>query len=328
VIARRRFLLAGGIVLLAARSPAWGQPDAKIRRVGFLSIQSSILGARLYDAFRSGMHDLGWREGQNVEYRAAYADGRVERLDALAKELIEQKVEVIVVGGAPIARAAQKATNTIPIVMANVSNAVDNKFVASLARPGGNITGVTNQYEEVLVKLIEIFHETVPRARRIAILVNDSSPSHRAYWSAAQSACAALKLVPLRIVASAPAQLAAAVAQIVREQAQAIVVVLDGMYLNERAKLEELIRPTRLPAAYAFREHAVAGGLLSYAADLSRNWRYAATFVDKILKGAKPADLPVEQPTKFDLVINLKTAKALGIAVPQSVLLRADEVIQ
>ena len=274
------------------------------------------------------MHDLGWREAQSVEYRAAYADGQVGRLDALAKELIEQKVEVIVVGAPQAARAAQKATNTIPIVMTNVSNAVENKFVASLARPGGNITGVTSQLEVVLGKLIEIFHETVPRARRIAILVNESNPSHRAFWTGAQSACAALKLVPLRVVASAPAQLAAAVAVIVREQAQAIVVVADAMYFNERAKLEELIRATRLPAAYALRDHVVAGGLLSYAADNSRNFRYAATFVDKILKGAKPADLPVEQPTKFDLVINLKTAKALGLAIPQSILLRADEVIE
>lgn len=282
----------------------------------------------MYDAFRSGMHDLGWREGQNVEYRAAFAEGRAERLDALAKELVGQKVEVIAVGGAPMARAAQKATGTIPIVMANVSNAVDNKFVASLARPGGNITGVTNQFEEVLGKLIEIFHETVPRARRIAILVNESSPSHRAYWIAAQKACAAFNLVPIRVVASAPTELAGAIAQVVREQAHAIVVVLDGMYLGERARLEGLVRPTKLPAAYAFREHVVEGGLLGYAADLARNWRYAATFVDKILKGAKPADLPVEQPTKFDLVINLKTARALGIVVPQAVLQRADEVIR
>ena len=328
MIARRRFLLAAGGTLFAAPSLAWGQPGAKIRRVGYLAIASSNAAARFYDSFRSGMQDLGWREGQNIEYRPVYAEGQAERLDALANGLVEQRVEVIVVGGPPATRAAQKATNTIPIVMANVANAVDNKFIASLARPGGNITGVTSQGEEVLGKLIEIFHETVPRARRIAILVNESNLSHRAYWSAAQSACAALKLVPLRVVASAPAQLDAAVAQIVREQAQAIVVVLDGMYLNERVRLEELIRATKLPAAYALREHVFAGGLLSYAADLSRNFRYAATFVDKILKGAKPADLPVEQPTKFELVINLKTAKALGINVPQSVLQRADEVIQ
>lgn len=316
------------ILALGAPSLVWGQPGAKIRRVGFLNLQSSISAARFYDAFRSGMHNLGWREGQNVEYRAAYAEGRVERLDALANGLVEQKVEVIVVGAPQAVRAAQKATNSIPIVMTNVSNAVGNKFITSLARPGANITGMTNQLEEVLSKLIEIFHETVPRAGRIAILVNESNPSQHAYWTTAQSACAALKLTPLRVVASAPDQFAAAIAQIVREQAQAIVVVADGMYLNERAKLEELIRATRLPAAYAFREHVVAGGLLSYAADFLGIYQRAATYVDRILKGAKPAELPVEQPTKFDLVINVKTAKALGITIPQSVLLRASEVIQ
>ncbi|MBI3373238.1 MAG: ABC transporter substrate-binding protein [Betaproteobacteria bacterium] len=328
MIIRRRLLIAGGVVLLAARSPAWGQAEMKIRRVGFLMITSSNSAAGYYDAFKSGMRGLGWREGRNVEYRAAYADGQVERLDALAKELVEQKVEVILAASSPIVQAAQKATSTIPIVMTNVSNAVDSKFVASLARPGGNITGVTSQSEEVLGKLIEILHEMVPRARRIAILVNELTPPHRAYWTAAQNACAARKLVPLRVVASAPDQIAAAIAQIVREKAQAIVVVPDGMYLNERAKLEELIRATRLPAAYAICEHVPAGGLLCYSADRFRLFQYAATFVDKILKGAKPADLPVEQPTKFDLVINLKTARALGIKIPQTVLLRANEVIE
>ena len=293
-----------------------------------MSIQTRAGGAGFYEAFRAAMQDLGWREGRNIEYLPAFADGMAARLDDLARDLVAQKVEVIAVGGAPIARAAQKATKTIPIVMANVSNPVENKFVASLAKPGGNITGVTNQWEEVLGKLIEILHETVPRARRIAVLVNESSPSHRAYWDAAQRACAALGLTPSRVVASAPDQLAAAVAQIVRGQAQAIVVVLDGMYLGERTRLAGLIRPLRLPDAYAFREHADAGGLMSYAADLAGNWRNAARFVDKILKGAKPADLPVEQPTKFNLIINLKTARSLGISVPQAVLQRADEVIE
>ena len=325
---KRRDALLALLAFGATPSIARSQPTAKIRKVGFISAQSSTSGASLFEAFKAGMRDLGWREGQNVEYRAGYGDGRIERLDEVAKDLVAKKVEVIVVGGAPVTRAAQKATATIPIVMANVSNAVDNGFVASLARPGGNITGVTNQYEEVLGKLIEIFHETVPRARRVAILVNESSPSHRAYWAAAQNACAAFKLTPFRVAARTPVDLPAAVARIVSEQAQAIVVVLDGMFLSERKQLEELIRPTRLPAAYAFREHALEGGLLSYAADLTRAWRYSATFVDKILKGARPADLPVEQPTKFELVINLKTAKALGIAVPPAVLQRADEVIQ
>ena len=222
----------------------------------------------------------------------------------------------------------QRATKTIPVVMANVSNAVGNGFVASLARPGGNITGITNLYEEVLGKLIGILHEVAPGARRIAILLNESNPSHAAFWAGAQSACAALDLVALRVVASTPAQLGTAVGEIVRQRSQAVVVVSDGMYFAERAKLQELMQTTRLPVAYGLREHVVAGGLLSYASDLAANYRYAAKYVDKILKGAKPADLPVEQPTKFELVINTKTAKALGLTIPQSLLLRADEVIQ
>lgn len=323
---RREAVLA--LLALSTPSLAPGQPAAKIRRVGYLSIVTSASAARLFAAFKKGMTDLGWREGQNVEYRAEYADSQVERLDALASRLVEQKVEVIVVGAAQVARAAQKATSTIPIVMSNVSNAVENKFVASLASPGGNITGLTSQLEAVLGKLIEIFHEAVPRATRIAILVNESSPTHRAFWRGAQTMCAALKLVPMRYAASTPQQLPEAIGQIVRARAQAIVVVADGMFLSERVKLQELVHATRLPAAYGLREHVLDGGLLSYAADLLRNSQYAATYVDKILKGARPSDLPVEQPVKFDLVINMKTAKALGITIPQAVMLRVDEVVE
>jgi putative ABC transport system substrate-binding protein len=328
VITRRSVLLAGGIGLLVAHRLSHGQPAATIRRVGMLQIGSEAAGADRRAAFKQGMQDLGWLEGKNVEYRFVYADGDVDRLGALASELIGQKVDVIVAASSPAARAAQRATKAIPIVMTNVADAVGNGLVASLAKPGGNITGITGQQEEVLGKLIGILHEVTPGARRIAVLLNDSNPSHAMYWAGAQSACAALDLVALRVVASTPAQLGAAVGEIVRQRSQAIVVVSDGMYLAERAKLQALMQTTRLPVAYGLREHVVAGGLLSYAADLAANYRYAAKYVDKILKGAKPADLPVEQPTKFELVINLKTAKALGITIPQSVLLRADEVIQ
>ena len=274
------------------------------------------------------MHDLGWQEGKNIEYRIVYSDGDVNRVDALASELVSQKVDVIVVGAVPAARALQRATKTIPIVMANVVNPVDGGLVASFAKPGGNITGIANLYDEVLGKLIGVLHEIVPGARRFAILLNENNPPHAAFWAAAKKACAALDLVALRVVASTPAQLDAAVGEIVRQRAQAVVVVTDGMYLTERAKLQELMQTTRLPVAYALREHVVAGGLLSYGADLAANFRHAATYVDKILKGAKPADLPVEQATKFELVINLKTAKALGVTIPKDMLLRADEVIQ
>jgi len=328
MITRRRASLVGGIGLLVAHPVSRGQAATTTRRVGMLLLQSEAAIAHLRVAFAQGMHDLGWLDGGNIEYRYAYADGAVDRLDAMANELIVQKVEVIVVSSPAVTRAAQRATKTIPIVMATGSNAVGNGFVTSLAKPGGNITGITTQNEEVLGKLIGVLHEVMPGVRRIAILLNESSPTHHVYWAAAQSACAALDLVALRVVASTPAQLGAAVEEIGRQLSQAVVVVADPLYLNERERLRDVMQTTRLPTAYMLRDHVVAGGLLGYGYDVAASFRYAARYVDKILKGAKPADLPVEQPTKFELVINLKTAKALGITIPQTVLLQADEVIR
>ena len=274
------------------------------------------------------MQDLSWLEGKNFEYRSVYADGDVDRLDALARELIGQRVDVILVGSGQSADSAHRATKAVPIVLAGVANAVGAGLVSSLAKPGGNITGFTSQQDEVLGKLVGILHEVVPGARRIAILLNESNPFHEKYWASAQSGCAALNLVALRAVASTSAQLGAAVEQIVQQRSQAVVVTSDGMYFTERAKLQDLMQITRLPVAYALRDNVVAGGLLGYGYDIAANYRNAAKYVDKILKGAKPADLPVEQATKFELVINTKTAKTLGIAIPKDILLRADEVIQ
>ena len=313
---------------MAAHPLSRGQPASAIHRVGVLLTSSEATSARLLAAFSQAMRDLGWVEGTNIEYRIVSASGDVDRLDALANELIRQNVELIVAASSAGTRAAQRATKTIPIVMVNASNALDSGFVASLAKPGGNITGVSNQREEALQKLIEMLHEVVPDARRIGILLNERNPSYRALSAAAQSACSALNLVALPVVASVREQLAGAIAEIARQQSQAVIVVPDPVYLNERTMLQKLMQATRLPAAYGLREHVVAGGLLSYAANLAGNYRTAATYVDRILKGAKPAELPVEQPTKYELMINLKTAQALGITIPQSVLLRADEVIR
>ncbi len=328
MVTRRTVLLAGGTGLLVAHRQGRGQPAATLRRVGVLSLASEATAAPLRAALTLGMQEHGWREGKNVEYRFAYANGDVNRLDALTGELIAKQVEVIVVSSSQGVRAVQRATKTVPVVMAGVLNAVGAGFVASLAKPGGNITGFTSQQEEVLGKLIGILHEVTPGARRIAILLNESNPSHGVLWAGAQSACAALDLVALRVVASTPAQLGDAVEQIVRQRAHAVVVVPDGMYLGERTKLQELLKTTRLPVAYMLREQLVAGGLLSYGADLPANYRNAAKYVDKILKGARPETLPVEQAPKFELVVNLKTANALGLTIPQTVLLRADEAIE
>ena len=328
IITRRNVLLAGGIGLLVAHRLSIGQPAATIRRVGWLTLGPEASVAYLLASLKKGMHDLGWQEGKNIEYRIVYARNDMSRLAASASDLINQQVDVIVVGNAPTARALQRATKTIPIVMANMSDPVGNGLIASLAEPGGNVTGIANLYDEVLGKLIGVLHEAAPDARRVAIVLNETNPLHPVFWVASQSACVALGLVALRVVASTPAQLATAVEDIVRQRSQAVVVVTDAMYLTERVKLQEVMQTTRLPVVSALREHVVAGGLLSYGADLTANYRHAATFVDKILSGAKPANLPVEQSTKFDLVINLETARAIGLAIPQSLLLRADEVIQ
>ena len=314
--------------MLVAHGLSRGQPAATVPRVGLLAFSSEASGAHLWKAFKEGMHDLGWLEGKNVEYRIVYAGSDASRLDALARELVGQQVDVILVGNGQSARAALRVTKTIPIVMAGLANAVGSGFVASLAKPGGNITGFTSQQDEVLGKVIGILHEVVPGARRIAILVNENSPIHAGHWAGARSACAALGLVAQRIVASTPAQLGTAVEEIVRQQSQAVVVTSDSMYFTERAKLQELMQATRLPVVYALRDNVVAGGLLSYGVDVVAYHRSSATYVDKILKGGRPADLPVEQATKFELVINLKTAKALGIDIPKDMLLRADEVIR
>ena len=328
MVTRRRFLLMGGIGLIAAHPLSRGQPASVVHRVGVLVTTSEATNAPLRAAFSHAMRDLGWVEGTNIEYRIVSANGDVDRLDALANELIRQNVELIVAASSSGTRAAQRATKTIPIVMVSASNALDSGFVASLAKPGGNITGVSNQREEALQKLIEILHEVLPDARRIGILLNERNPSYRALSAAAQSACSALNLVALPVVASVREQLAGAIAEIARQQSQAVIVVPDPVYLNERTMLQKLMQATRLPAAYGLREHVLAGGLLSYAADLASNYRSAARYVDRILKGAKPAELPVEQPTQYELMVNLKTARTLGITIPQSVLLRADEVIQ
>jgi len=328
LITRRAALRAVGVGLVGASRPSYGQDAATIRRIGWLSIGSKDSPTDLHVEFKHGMRELGWQEGKDVEYRFLFADGNVDHLDAMAGELVRRAVDIIVVNNALTTRAAQKATKTIPIVMTGVSSPVSNGFVASLAKPGGNITGIAIVPEEVQGKLIEILHEIVPKARRIAIVVNDGNLNHAALWTAAQSACSALSLDALRIGVSASAQFDAAVNQIVASRAQAVVVAADPVFLNERVKLQSLLQSTRLPVVYSLRQHVLEGGLLSYSSDLATLYRYSAKYAHRILLGAQPAELPVEQPTKFALVINLKTAKSLGLTLPQSLLLRADEVIE
>ncbi len=329
MITRRSVSLAAGLGLLFAQRLVRAQPAAALRRVGIFRVGQYVEDDPFRTLFKQGMSGLGWVEGKNVEYRVVAADNDASCLDALARELTAQKVDVIVAGASLAVRAAQRATTTIPIVMAGVGDPVSMGFVASLARPGGNITGIANQADELLAKLIELLHKVAPSARRIAIVLNETNPKAASLNRAvAQSACSALGLSAIWVTASEAAQLAGAVERIVSQRAQAVVVVADSMCYTERVRLQALLQPTRLPVAYGHRENVVAGGLLSYTSNFAANFRHSATFVDRILKGAKPADLPVEQPTRFQLVINLKTAKAIGLTIPRLLRLRADEVIE
>ncbi len=330
---RRDFIgmIAGG--LLAAPLAAEGQQPAKVARIGFL-VTSSLESPEvqgLLDAFRQGLRERGYVEGQNIiiEYRSA--DGKIERFPSLATELVRLKVDLIVAGSYPMARAAQQATSTIPIVAPTMSDPVGDGLVASLARPGGNITGSTFLVLGLVPKRLELLKEAVPRISRVAALWHPGFFSERTTQEMLKEAKAAARTmgVQLQLVeVRGPDEFERAFSAMTRERADALIVLPGALLFYERRRIVALAAKHRLPSMAGGREFVEVGGLMAYGPSVNDLVRRAATFVDKILKGAKPADLPVEQPTKFELVINLKTAKALGLTVPQSVLLRADEVIQ
>ena len=316
------------LALLGANALAQGQAGGRKRRVGVMTTPSQAASTAHVSAFKQGMADLGWQEGRNLEYQMAYADGDFGRFEALARKLVAWNAEVIVAGPPQAVLAAQAAAPGLPIVMAFVGDPITSGFALSLARPGGYITGMSAQTEDMRGKPVELLHELAPGARRIAVLLSAQSGSTDRAWTGAEQACAALGLQAQRFTAKQPSEIAGAVEQIVRQKMDAVVVPTDGMYVAQRVPLQALLQAARLPAVFTFREHVLAGGLLSYGPSTSANFRASAKFVDKILKGAKPADLPIEQPTVFELVINLGAAKALGINVPKALLLRADEVMQ
>jgi putative ABC transport system substrate-binding protein len=280
------------------------------------------------EAFRKGLRDLGWVEGRNFAIEPRFADGKPERLPELAAQLVREKVDIILVGSTPGTRAAMKATGTIPIVMVTTGDPVGGGLVASLARPGSNVTGVTALAEVLSVKRIELLKVTVPGTSRVAVLANPISPYTEPFLREREAAARALGLQLHVVEAPDPAKLEQAFAAMTRERAGALMVLSDVMFINQRKRIVELAAKNRLPAVYPEREFVRAGGLMFYGASLVDMYAHAAVYVDKILKGTKPADLPVEQPTKLELVINLKTAKALGLTIPPSVLARADQVVQ
>jgi putative tryptophan/tyrosine transport system substrate-binding protein len=267
--------------------------ETAIRRVGLLFYTTPGNSAGYLSAFARGMRQLGWEEGKNITYQGAYPNGDMARLEGLVGDLVRDHVDAIVVSTSPGVRAAQRVTKTVPIVFTPLSNVVGNGYVASLARPGGNVTGIASQFEEVLPKLVEFLHAVVPGAKRIAVLVNESNLSHGAFWRAAQDACAALNLVAFRVIANSLAQFGPAVEEMTRLHIEAVLVGNDFLFLGQRIALHEALQAARLPAAYGFPEHVAAGGLLSYGTSLVAGYEQVATYVDRILRGSKPADLPV-----------------------------------
>jgi ABC-type uncharacterized transport system substrate-binding protein len=329
VVTRRTFLGTLTGAFLAAPLAAEAQQAGKVYRIGFLRVTSPSDRPHLLDAFRQGLRELGWVEGQNIIIDYRYAEDRVDRLPGLAAELVRLKVDLIVSAGTQGVTAAKNATEAVPIVMVAVRDPVGTGLIASLVRPGGNITGVSDSAGlEIVAKQLELLKETIPKIRRVAILSNPANAHHllaiREVNVAARSLGVQLQLLEAR----GPNEFDGVFAAMATERVGALLVLADATFNNQRTRLADLAARSHLPAAYGWREYVEAGGLMSYGPSLPDLFRRAATYVDKILKGAKPGDLPVEQPTTFELVINLKTAKALGLTIPPSLLQRADQVIE
>jgi len=313
--------------VLAAPLAVEAQQAGKVPRIGFLYYGSPGPSPEL-DAFREGLRELGCIEGQNIAIEVRFASGRVERLPELAAELVRLKVDVIVTPGTPPSLAAKQATSTIPIVFAGVADAVGAGLIASFARPGGNITGLTGISAELGGKRLELLKQVAPKASRVAVLYNPADRSNVLVLKEMQVSAPALRLTLQPLGVRGPGEFEAAFVAMSRKRAHALFVAAGVLTTEHRKAIVDLAAKSRIPAMWGERQFVDVGGLMSYAVNFSDQVRRAATYVDKILKGAKPADLPVEQPTKFELVINMKTAKALGLTIPQSLLLRADEVIQ
>ena len=318
------FSLILNAMVFALGSAADTQQSGKIFRLGYLAAPSPPADK----AFVQALHDFGYVEGSNITIEYRFAQGQDHRLPSLVGELIDRNVDVIVTVGTPAAVAAKQATSIIPIVMAIVADPVGEGLVASLARPGGNVTGLANLDTELSQKRLEILKEVVPGLSRVAILWNPSNQAHKRALSESEAAAKNLGLQIQALAVGDVSAIKGAFSAINREQAGALMLLADSLFSASRLRITELARRNRLPSMFWTRSSVEVGGLLSYGAIYSDLYRRAALFVDKILKGAKPAELPVEQPTKFELVINLKTAKQIGLTIPPNVLARADRVIR
>ena len=328
----RRVFVVGTLALLAAPLAAQAQAAWKVPRIGYLaggwpSDPPNPAG----QAFREGLQELGYVEGRNILLERRFAGGRVDRYPDLVAELVRLPVDVIVAPGTAAAQAARRATATIPIVIVLAGNPVGDGLITSLARPGGNVTGTTSVSAEIAGKYLELLREAVPAVSRVAVLWNPLTPPHTMHVKETEAAARTLGLTVQPVSVRRPDEIPGAFATMSRVRADGLIVLSDPMFdgsYRERMRIVELVAKNRLPTIYSIRELAQTGGLMSYGPSQPALFRRTATYVDKILKGAKPADLPVEQPTKFELAINLKTAKALGLTIPPAVLARADEIIQ
>ena len=326
---RRKLVIALGATALTAPFGSFAQQQSKVWRAGFLSLRrADSLDSDAFGAFPRGMRDLGYAEGKNLVIEWRFADGRHERLSGLAAELVQMKVDIIVTSGTDATSAAQKATTTIPIVIGNAGDPVGSGFAKTLARPGGNITGLSNLAGDITSKQLEILLDVVPKLSRVAILLNPLNSSLAGVLKDVRSRArkASVEIVPLE-VRTAP-EIGSAFALMTKARAGAVIVARDPIFNQEKRQIAEHSTKNRMPSIAGISEFVEAGCLMSYGQNSADNFRRAATFVDKIFKGAKPGDLPIEQPTKFELVVNLKTARALGITIPQSVRFRADRVIE
>ncbi len=323
---RRTFIGSVACGVLAAPLAGRAQQVGKVYRIGILEAIPAAQNTANLDALRKGLRDLGYVEGRNliIDYRSA--DGRAERFPDLASELVRLKVDLIVTRGTPAARAAKEATGTIPVVMATMGD--PRAIVASFAHPGGNITGVTTFSTELTAKRIELLKELVPRLSRVGLLHNMANPAAPPEWEEIKMAARALGLQAELLDVRSQSDLGRASDRAVRKRVDALIVGADGFTQMHQQAIIDLVARRRLPAAYPAREFVEGGGLMAYAVNYPDLYFRLASFADKVFKGAKPGELPVEQPTKFELVINLKTARACGLTIPQSLLLRADEVIQ
>ncbi len=329
MVTRRAFLASVTSGLLAAPLAAGAQQAGKVYRIGVIVTAAPNETEHLIKALDEGLRELGYVEGRNIVLQGRFAEGKQERLPALAEELVRLNVDVIVTGSNPVVAAIKKTTATIPIVMAVSRDPVGAGFVASLARPGGNISGLSNDPgPEIHAKNLEILKEAVPGTSRVAYLWNPVPPGAEAYRKVVESAATRLgvRLQPTQV--RGRDDLERAFKDMVREHAYAALVAQDPVLLSARSHVGRQAARYRLPTMYGNMEYVEVGGLMSYGPSIAHQFRRAASYVDRILKGAKPADLPIEQPTKFELVINLKTAKALGLTIPPSLLQRADQVIE